>query len=96
MQVRTGRAAGHADRADARPGGEPLPGLDVDGAQMAVHADQAAAVIDEHRIAVEKKLARVDDRAGDGHYHRRAGRGRNVHAAVRIARLAVEYAAHAE
>jgi len=63
---------------------------------MAVHADQAAAVIHEYGIAIEEKRTGFDDGAGDGHPHRRAGGRRNVHAAVRITRLAVEDAARAE
>ena len=58
--------AGHADRADASPRRDALPGLHVDRAQMAVHADQAAAMVDEYRIAVEKVIAGVDDRAREG------------------------------
>ena len=65
MQVGAGRATGHPDRTDARSGGDALSRLHVDGAQMAVHADETAAVIDEHRIAVEKIVARIEHRSGD-------------------------------
>ena len=67
-QCRWGPVArpGHADGADAGARGDALAGFHVDRAQMAVHADQAAAVIDEHGIAVEKIIARVDHGACDG------------------------------
>src|SRR5580658_1146110 len=96
MQMGTGRAPRHPDGADAGTRVEMLAGRDVDGAEMAVHADQPAAVVDEYRIAVEEELTRVDDRAGGGCSHGSAARRRDVLAAVRVAGFAVEGAARAE
>ena len=64
MQMGTGHAPGHSDGADASSRGQVLSGCHVDGAQMAVHADEPAPVIDEHRVAGEKIIAGIDDGAG--------------------------------
>src|SRR5579863_476527 len=96
MQMGTGRAPRHPDGADAGARLQMLAGCDVDGAEMTVHADQPAAMVDEYRIAVEEELARVDHRAGDGYPHRGAAGRRDVHPAVRIAGFAVENASRAE
>ncbi len=53
-------------------------------------------MIDDHGVAVEEVVARIDDRAVRGGQYRCAGRRRDVHARVRIAGLAVEHAAQAE
>src|SRR6266403_2985545 len=63
VQMRSGRAAGHADGADTRPRRQALAGLHVDGTQVAVPADEAAAMIDEHGVAVEEIPAREIGRA---------------------------------
>ncbi|MPN55346.1 hypothetical protein SDC9_203028 [bioreactor metagenome] len=63
---------------------------------MAVHGQQPAAVVQPHGAAVEEIVPRVDDPARQRRHHGRArGRG-NVHAAVRIARLAIEHAPQPE
>ncbi len=55
MQMGPGGAARSCrQRPCAAPAATRCTGLHVDRAQMAVHADQTAAVIDEHRVAVEK------------------------------------------
>ena len=69
MQMGTGRASGHADGADARPRFDAFAGLYIDCAQMAVHAHEAAAMVDEYRVAVEKKRTCVDHSAGDRRQH---------------------------
>ena len=56
---------------------------------------KSAAVIEDHRVAVEEEVARVDHASIGGGPHRRAGVGGDVHAPVRIARLVVEYAPRA-
>ena len=91
-----GHPAGHAYFAQRGPRGHVLSGLHVDRAQMAIHADHAAAVIHKDRLAIEKLITRVDHRTRERRPHRRADRCGDVHAAVWIARLAVENAAHAE
>src|SRR5882757_5362590 len=96
MQMGSGGTSRHADRADARSGGEALSRLHVDGGQMAVHAAESASVIDGDRIAVEKILAGIDDRAGGRYQDRRARRCGDVHAGMRVARFAIEYTAHSE
>src|ERR1700760_4976457 len=92
----TGGAPRHADGADPSARREALPGLDVDRTQMAVHADQSAPMVDEDGVAVEEEFARVHHGACDGDVHRSTDRRGDVHAAVRIARFAVEYAARAK
>src|SRR5271163_1123348 len=96
MQMGTGRAPRHPDGADAGARLQMLAGYDVDGAEMAVHADQPTAVVDEYRIAVEEELARIDHCAGYRYLHGGAAGRRDIHAAVRIAGFAVEDAARAE
>ncbi|MFO1427299.1 MAG: hypothetical protein U1F11_10090 [Steroidobacteraceae bacterium] len=53
-------------------------------------------MVDEHGIAIEEILARVQHAARRRGAHRRAGRRGDVHAAVRIAGLAVEDAPQPE
>ena len=96
VQMRAGRAAGHADGADARAGGDALPGRHVDGAQMAVHADQAAPVIDEHGIAGEEIISGVDHGAVDRREHRRAGGAAMSMPVCGLRDSTVEHAARAE
>ncbi len=70
--------------------------LHVDPAQVAVHRHHARPVVDEHGVAVEEEIPRVEHAAGCRTADRRAGRGGDVHAAVRIARLVVEEPSQAE
>ena len=53
-------------------------------------------MVQPDRAAVEEIVAHIDHLAGQRCTHRRSGGGGNVHAAVRIARLAVEDTAQAE
>src|ERR1019366_4519533 len=96
MQMGSRGTACLADGADARPRGDALSWLHVNGAQVAVHADESASMIDEDRVAVEKILAGIDDGTADRHVNGRTGGCGDVHARMRIARLAVEYAARAK
>ena len=54
MQVGTGGPTGHSGSADALPLGYGVAGVHCGAVEMAVHADQAVAVIDKHRLAVEE------------------------------------------
>ena len=92
MQVRPGDAAGGADLADLLPGTHHGTSLYADGAHVAVHGDQSAAVIEDHGVAVEEEVARVNHPAGAGSMDRCARVGGDVHAAVGVARFVVEYA----
>ena len=53
-------------------------------------------MIDEDGVAVEKILACIDHGTGDRHMNGRTGGRGDVHARMRIARLAVEYTARAK
>ena len=94
--MRPGHAAGGAHRADALPHIHGLAHLHIDGAQVAHHAQQAAAMVQPHGVAVEKIVSGVDHPCSQWREYGRAGRCRNVHAAVWIAGLAVEHAAQPE
>ena len=75
---------------------EHIARLDVDGSQMAHHADEPSAVVQPDGVAVEEIVARVDDVSRQRCVHRRAGSGSDVHAAVRVACLAIEDASQAK
>ena len=67
-----------------------LAGMHIYFIQMIVHADQALAVIDEDRVAVEKVVTGCQyGSIGRCQYGRALGRG-DVQAAVGLARLIVE------
>src|SRR5690606_17203969 len=90
VQVRPGDPAGGADRADRIAGRDPVTWPDFDGAQMTVHREQAAAMVEPDRLAVEEIIAGVDDAAVGRGDDGRSGGGRDVHPAVRAPRLTVE------
>ena len=96
MQMRTGDAAGGAHLADEFTRLHHIAFAHRDGAQVAHHAEQAAAMVEPDGGAVEKIVARVDDPSGHGRADWGAARRSDVHAAVRIARLAVEHPAQPE
>ena len=83
VQVRPGHAPGRPDLADHRARRDALARVHADCAQVAVHGDETRAVIEDHRVAVEEEVARIDDAAIRRRVHRRAGVGGDVHAAVR-------------
>jgi len=94
--MRPGDPAAGADLADQLASADLLPCMHEHSRQVAVHCDQALAVIDQHGIAIEEITAGVDHAAAGGRVHRRSeGRG-NVHAGVRVTRFAVEDAARAK
>ena len=64
MQVRAGRAAAHPGLADLLALDHGIAGLDATAVKVAVHADQAVAMIDKDRLAIEKKLIDREDAAG--------------------------------
>ena len=96
VQVCSGHAAGGPDSADHIAGVDGIAWPYVDGAEVALHGQQAAAMVEPDRLAIEKVIATVDHpacrRGDDGRAHTCG----DVHAAVRVARLAVEDAPHAE
>jgi hypothetical protein len=96
MQVRPGDAAGGADLADRRARLDNRVARGIDRAQMRVQRQQSLAMVDDHLVAGEEVVARVEHGAAGRGQHRRAGRCRDVHAAVRIARAAVEEPPQAE
>ena len=63
MQVRTRHSAGRADGPQQIASCEPVADFHFDLFEMAVHRHEAVAVIDEQRVAVEEKVARLDHRA---------------------------------
>ena len=63
---------------------------------MAVHRDQALAVIDQHGVAIEEVIAGIDDLAICRGVDRRPHRCGNVHPGVRSPRLVVEDATPAK
>jgi tRNA-dihydrouridine synthase C len=96
VQVRAGDPPGGADAGDALTRRDPLAHLHLGGVQVAVHREQAAAVVEPDGVAVEEVVADIDHLAGRRAEHGRADRRGDVHAAVRIARLAIEDTAQAE
>src|SRR5258706_4373441 len=90
VQVRSGYAAGGADLADDVAALDHGANLHADQRQVAVHRDQPLAVLDQHRVAVEKIQTGIDHLAIGGGGDWCAGCRRDIHAAVRVARLVVE------
>ena len=64
MQVRASHAASRTHGTQALAGCEHITGLDVDHAQVAHHAQEAATVVQPDGVAVEEIVASVDDAAG--------------------------------
>src|SRR5215468_6925653 len=91
MQVRSGDAPGGADLADLRSRGHLLSSLHLDRTQVTVHGDQTAAVIENDSVAIEEEVTGIDHAPARGGAYRRAAGGRDIHAAVGIARLVVEH-----
>jgi tRNA-dihydrouridine synthase C len=96
VQVRPGDPPGGADRGDALARLDPLLRLHVGGVQVAVHRQPAAAMVEPDGVAIEEVVADVDHPARGRAQHRGADRGSDVHAAVRVAGLAIEDAPQAE
>src|SRR5690606_12141572 len=89
--MRAGRPAGRADRADHLALADALPHLHGDGLQVGIYGGNAHAVIEDDRATgvIEVRLGQCDFTIGAGD-HRAAGRGGNVDAEMRLARLAVQ------
>ena len=68
----------------------------ADAVEMAEHADQTLAMVDEHRLAVEEVIAGERDFASRGSRHRRAPGYGNIQAAVGRPWFAVEGASQSE
>jgi hypothetical protein len=96
MQVRTGHSPRRADVAQNFAALQVLTHVDADLRKVAVHRQQASAVIHDDIVAVEEVVAHIDHAAGEWRLDGRARRCGDVHAGVRIARLAVEHAAQSE
>src|SRR5262249_20919145 len=90
VQVRTRDAARGPDLAEQRSGLQVLPGTHVDLAEVTVPVDQARAVTEYHRVAVEEVVAGVDHHTVSGGPDRCAGLGGDIHSRVRVPRLIVE------
>jgi hypothetical protein len=96
VQVRSGDPPGCAHQADRFPRRDFLAGFHIDAAQVTVHGDDALAVVEEHRVAVEEEVTDLEDAARRRRLNRRTRGGRNVHPTVWISGLAVEEPPQAE
>jgi len=96
VQVRASHATGRPDSAQYVTRGQLVSRLDIDGAEMAIHGQQAAAMVEPDRLAIEEVVAAVDHAAGCRGEYGRAHGCSDVHAGVRVARLAVEHPAQPE
>src|ERR1700683_958838 len=92
VQVRPGHATGRADFANDHARLYALPAVHINRAQVAVHGDKTRAVIDDHCVAIEEVVPGIHHTPVGRCVHRRTGVGGDIHAAVRVARLIVEYA----
>src|ERR1700722_18592446 len=79
VQVRSGDAAGSADLAEHRACLQHFPGVHLDLAQVAVHGEEAAAVIENDRVAVEEVVAGIEHAAIGRRMNGRAALGGNIH-----------------
>src|SRR5690348_9071475 len=91
VQIRTGGAAGGAERADDLTLRHAIAGADGDILQMDVKGRQAVAVIDDDGAAgkIEAGFGKGDGTRGGGLDRRAGGRG-DVDAEMRLSRLTVE------
>ena len=96
VQVWAGDTAGSADRADAFPFFDRLPGLYVGAREMHVSRDQPLPVVDEDCVAVEELIASISDDTGGRRLDRGAGADGDIEPGMRVAWLAVEDTAQAE
>ena len=70
--------------------------FDLKLGQMKIHGEQPAAVIEHHAAAGEEKISHQDDAAMIGRDHFGSRRRRQIRAAVRSARRAVDDAARSK
>src|ERR1700761_2104778 len=77
MEVRAGRLAGRADRADGLAAADALAVGDIDCGEVPVPGRVAATVVDEDVVAVTAVPLRHDHRAGGGGADGGAGGGGN-------------------
>src|SRR5688572_16677142 len=96
VQVRAGRPAGGADRADARALLDAVPLLHVDARQVRVDRAAIIAVLDLHHVAVAVLPACEVDAAFADAAHRGAGGRGVVHAVVLAPGLQDRVEAHRE
>src|SRR5262245_10579044 len=96
MQMRAGDPARGADGADNRSRFHMHARFYIDLIQMTVHRDQTQPMIYEYCIAIEKIIAHIHYLTRRGRFDRRAARRGDIHARMRITRLAIEYPARAE
>jgi len=96
VEVRPGDPAGGAHRTQWFASGQGVTWFDLDGAQVAIHAEQSATMVKPDCVAVEEIIAGIDHNARSRRLDRRAGADRNVEAGMRVARQAVEDAAQAK
>jgi hypothetical protein len=96
VQVRAGGATGHSRTSEPLPLGDRLAGRDLDRFEVAVHADQPVAVIDEDGFAVEEVIIDgEDDPVGVG-LDRSAARRGDVESCVWRTRFAIEESTNAK
>jgi len=60
VQVRSARATGGADGADALPGADRLPGAHVDRGEVGVQRSQPEAVADDDHVAEARGVVAAD------------------------------------
>ena len=84
MEVRPGRATGHADKAEAVAAHDVLPFLHVDPAEVEERRHEPMAVIEHDEVAFEQQWSVGEpDNAACGRGHRGAGWRGDVDAEVR-------------
>lgn len=96
MHMRACGASGGADLAHYVATSQLLANLGVNFRHMAKHADEALAVIHEHRVAIEEVVADQDHFTGRRGFDGRTCRYGKVEASVGVAFFTVEKAAHAK
>src|SRR2546423_2150802 len=94
--MRSRHASRRADAADRRIRFHAIAFAHVHRRQMRKHGKDAQTVIDHDGVAGEIEIARDDDASGVRGVDRRAGGAREIGAAVRAARPAIEDASRAE
>lgn len=85
MQVRASDTACGTDLAKGLPCRQHIPQAALHAREVAVHGEQAAAMVQPHSGAVEKVIPNVYNGAGQWRHDAGAGGRCNVHSAVGIA-----------
>jgi len=96
VQVRAGHTSRGTDFTELVACCDFLTHLRIDAAQVTVHRHESTTVIDDHRAAIEKIIACIDDRAWRRRDDVRADGSGDIHPGVRIAGLVVEDSSQAK